>query len=73
MHIYKNPLMLGTLPVALEGGLDVFIPAVASQGKADPVKDCLGVSGMRIIVLEKASIWRDSQLALAQHYEAAKC
>jgi hypothetical protein len=30
MHIYKNPLLLGTLPVALEGGLDVFIHAVAS-------------------------------------------
>jgi hypothetical protein len=60
MHIYKNPLMLGTLPVALEGGLDVFIPAVASQGKADPAENCLGVSGMRIIVPEKASIQRDS-------------
>jgi hypothetical protein len=50
MHIYQNPLLLGTLPAALESGLDVFIPAVASQGKADPTKDCLGVSGRRIIV-----------------------
>jgi hypothetical protein len=60
MHIYKNPLLLGTLPAALEGGLDVFIHAVASQGKADPVKKCLDVSGRRIIVPEKASIRRDS-------------
>jgi hypothetical protein len=73
MHIHKNPFLLGTLLVALEGGLDVFIPAVASRGKADPAKNCLGVSGRRIIVPEKASIWRDSQPALAQHYEAAKC
>jgi hypothetical protein len=56
MHIYKNQLLLGTLPVALEGGLDVFIPAVASLGKADPTEDCLGVPDRRIIVLEKASI-----------------
>jgi hypothetical protein len=73
MHIYKNPLLLGTLPAALERGLDVFIPTVVSQGKVDPTKDCLGVSGRRIIVLEKVSIWRDSQLALTQHYEATKC
>jgi hypothetical protein len=56
MHIYKNPLLLGTFSTALEGGLDVFIPAVTSQGKADPAEDCLGVSGRRIIVPEKASI-----------------
>jgi hypothetical protein len=73
MHIYKNPLLLGTFPAALEGGLDVFIPVVASQGKVDPAEDCLGVSGRRIIVPEKASIRRDSQSALAQNYEAAKC
>jgi hypothetical protein len=60
MHIYKNPLLLGTFPAALEGGLDVFIPAVMSQRKADPTKDCLGVSGRGIIVPEKASIQRDS-------------
>jgi hypothetical protein len=73
MHIHKNPLLLGILPAALEGGLDVFLPAVASQGKAVPVENCLGVSGSRIIVPEKASIRRDSQPTLAQHYEAAKC
>jgi hypothetical protein len=56
MHICKNPLLLGTLLASLEGGLDVFIPAIASQGKADPTKNCLGVSGRRIIVPEKASI-----------------
>jgi hypothetical protein len=56
MHIYKNPLLLGTLPAALEGGLNVFIHAVALQGKADPAKNCVGVSGRRIIVPEKASI-----------------
>jgi hypothetical protein len=72
MHIYKNPLLLDTFPAALEGGLDVFIPAVASERKADPTKDCLGVSGRRIIVLEKASIRRDSKPALTQHYETAK-
>jgi hypothetical protein len=73
MHIYKNPLLLGTLLAALEGGLDVFIPAVASQGKADPIENCLSVSGRRIIVSKKACIQRDSQPTLAQHYEAAKC
>jgi hypothetical protein len=73
MHIHKNPLLLGILPVALEGSLDVFIPVVASQGKEDPAKKCLGVSSMRIIVPERASICRDSQPALAQHYKAAKC
>jgi hypothetical protein len=50
MHIYKNPLLLGTFPAALEGGLDVSIPAVASQRKVDPAEDCLGVLGRRIIV-----------------------
>jgi hypothetical protein len=59
MHIYKNPLLLGTFPATLEGGLDVFIPAVASQRKVDPTKDCLGVSDRRIIVPGKASIQRD--------------
>jgi hypothetical protein len=73
MHIYKNPLLLGAFPASLEGGLDVSIPAFASQRKADPAKDCLGVSGRRIIVSEKTSIRRDSQPALAQHYDAAKC
>jgi hypothetical protein len=71
MHIYKNPLLLGTFPAALEGGLDVFIHAVASQGKADPVEDYIGVSGRRIIVPKMSSIRRDSQPALTQHYEAA--
>jgi hypothetical protein len=64
MHIYKNPLLLGTLSAALEGGLDVFIHVVVSQGKADPAEDCLGVPGRRIIVPEKASIRRDFQSAL---------
>jgi hypothetical protein len=73
MHIYKNPLLLGAFPTALEGGLDVSVPAVASQIKADLTEDCLGVSGRRIIVPEKAIIQRDSQPTLAQHYEAAKC
>jgi hypothetical protein len=73
MHIYKNPLLLDAFPATLEGGLDRSVPAITSQRKADPVKDCLGVSGRRIIVPEKASIRRDSQPALAQHYEAAKC
>jgi hypothetical protein len=73
MHIYKNPLLLGTFPAALEGGLDVSIPTVASQRKADPAEDCLGVLGRRIIVPKKASIRRDSQPALTQHYEATKC
>jgi hypothetical protein len=72
MHIYKNPLLLGTFLATLEGGLDVFIHVVASQGKADPAEDCLGVSGGRIIVSENASIRRDSQPALTQHYDAAK-
>jgi hypothetical protein len=60
MHIHKNPLLLGTLPAALEGGLDVFIHAFASQGKADPTENCLSVSGRRIIVPKNANIRRDS-------------
>jgi hypothetical protein len=47
---------LGTLLADLEGGLDVFIPAFKLQGKVDPAKKCLGVSGRRIIISEKASI-----------------
>jgi hypothetical protein len=38
MHIYKNPLLLGTLLAALEDGLDVFIPMIASQEKPIPSK-----------------------------------
>jgi hypothetical protein len=60
MHVHKDPLLLGTLPATLEGSLDVFIPAFASQGKADPTEDCLGVSGRRIVVPGKTGIWRDS-------------
>jgi hypothetical protein len=73
MHVHKNPPLLGTLPAALEGSLDVFIPALASQGKANPAEDALGVSGWRVIIPEKAGIRRDSQPALTQHYEATKC
>jgi hypothetical protein len=73
MHVHKDPLLLGTLPAALKGSLDVFIPAFASQGKVDPTKDCLCVSGRRVVVPEKAGIRRNSQLALIHHYEAAKC
>jgi hypothetical protein len=73
MHVHKDPLLLSTLPAAIEGSLDIFIPVFASQEKADPVEDCLGVSGRRVVVPEKVAIQRDSQLALSQYYEAAKC
>jgi hypothetical protein len=73
MHVHKDPLLLGTLLTALEGRFDVFIPAFASQGKADPVEDYLGVSGRRVVVPEKTGIRRDSQPALTQHYEVVKC
>jgi hypothetical protein len=73
MHVHKNPLLLDTLPATLKGSLDVFISAFASQGKANPAEDCLGVSDMRVVVLEKVGIRRDSLPALTQHYEAAKC
>jgi hypothetical protein len=43
-HIYENPLLLGTLPASLEGGLAVFIHAAALHGKANPAENCLGVS-----------------------------
>jgi hypothetical protein len=72
MYVHKNPPPLGTLPAALEGSLDVFIPMLASRGKADPTEDCLSVSGKRVVVPEKAGIQRDSQPALTQHYEVAK-
>jgi hypothetical protein len=65
MHVHKNPLLLGTLPAAIEGSLDVFIHVFASQGKADPAKDCLVVLGRRVVVSEKAGIRRDSQPTLA--------
>jgi hypothetical protein len=55
---------LGTLPAALEGSIDVFIPTLASQGKVDPTEDYLGVSGRRVIVSEKAGIWKNSQPSL---------
>jgi hypothetical protein len=73
MHVHKNPPLLGTLLAALEGSLDVFIPALVSQGKDDPTEDCLGVSGRRVVVPEKAGIQTDSQPALTQYYEDAKC
>jgi hypothetical protein len=38
-HVHKDPYLLGTLPAALDSGLDVFIIALMSQGKADPVED----------------------------------
>jgi hypothetical protein len=72
MRVHKNPSLLGTLPAALEGSLDVFIHVFVSQGKADLTEDCFGMSGRRVVVPEKG-IWRDSQPALAQYYEAAKC
>jgi hypothetical protein len=64
---------MGTLPTALEGNLDVFIHAFVLQGKADSAEDYLCVSGRRIVVPEKTGIRSDYQLALAQHYEGAKC
>jgi hypothetical protein len=73
MHVHKNPPLRGTLPAALEGSLDIFVPTFTSQEKADPTEDYLGVSGRRVVVLEKAGIQRDSQPALAQYYKAAKC
>jgi hypothetical protein len=65
MHVHKNPLLLGTLPAAIEGSLDVFIHVFASQGKVDPAEDCLVVLGRRVVVSEKAGIRRDSQPTLA--------
>jgi hypothetical protein len=56
MHVHKNPPLLGILLAALEGSLNVFIPAFTSQGKTDPTEDYLGVSGRRVVVLEKAGI-----------------
>jgi hypothetical protein len=73
MHVHKNPPLLDTLTAALEGSPDVFIPMFASQGKADPAEDYLGVSGMRVVVPKKAGIRRDFQPALAQYYETSKC
>jgi hypothetical protein len=56
VQVHQDPPSLGTLPAALEGSLDVFILAIASQGKADPTKDRLGVSGRRAVEPEKAGI-----------------
>jgi hypothetical protein len=73
VHVRQDSLLLGTLLAALEGSLDVFIPVIALQGKANPTEDRLGVSGRRVVIPEKAGIRWDSQPALTQHYEAAKC
>jgi hypothetical protein len=64
VHVHKDPPLLGTLPAALEDSFDVFISALASQGKADPAEYGLGVSGRRVIVPEEAGIRRNSQPAL---------
>jgi hypothetical protein len=56
MHVHKDPLLLGTRPAALEGSLDIFIPAFVPVGKVDPVEDCFGVLGERVVVPEKAGI-----------------
>jgi hypothetical protein len=56
MHVHKDPLLLSTLPATFEASLDVFIPAFASQGKVNPTKDCLDISGRRVVVPEKAGI-----------------
>jgi hypothetical protein len=53
MHVHKNPPLVGTLPAALEGSLDVFIPMFMSQEKAEPVEDCRGVSGKRVVVQKR--------------------
>jgi hypothetical protein len=73
VDVQQDPPLMGTLPAALEGSLDVFVPAMQSQGKTDPIKDRLGISGTRVVVPEKASILWDFQPSLAQHYKATKC
>jgi hypothetical protein len=60
VHVHKNPPLLGTLPAALEGSLDVCITVLATQGKTTPAKDGLGVSGRGVIIPEKVGIRRDS-------------
>jgi hypothetical protein len=65
MHVHKDLVLLSTLLATLEDSLDVFIHAFASQEEVDPAKDCLSVSGRRVVVPEKAGIRRDSQPALA--------
>jgi hypothetical protein len=73
VHVHQDPPLLSTLLAALEGSLDIFIPVIMSQEKANPTEDHLGVSGRRVVVPEKAGIQWDSQPTLAQHYEASKC
>jgi hypothetical protein len=60
MHAHQDPLLLGTLPAALEGSLDVLIPVIASQGKVNPAEDRLGVSGRRVVIAEMVVILWDS-------------
>jgi hypothetical protein len=60
VHVHLDPLLLDTLPATLEGSLDVFIPAIVSQGKANPAKDNFGVSSRRVVVLEKFGVRWDS-------------
>jgi hypothetical protein len=59
VHVHQDPLLLYTLLTSFEGSLDVFIPAITLQGKADPAKNHFGVSDRRVVVPEKAGIQRD--------------
>jgi hypothetical protein len=70
MHVHKNPHLLGTLPAALEGRLDVFFPALASQGKADPAKDCLGVSGRSS---STRKVWYSEEFPVSTHTTLRSC
>jgi hypothetical protein len=60
VHAHQDPLLLGTLLAALEGSLDVLIPVIASQGKANPAEDRLGVLGRRVVIAEMVVILWDS-------------
>jgi hypothetical protein len=65
VHVHKDPPMLGTLPTALEGSFGVFISALASQGKADPTEDGLGVMGQESNSTRKG--WYPEEFSASTH------
>jgi hypothetical protein len=57
---------------ALEGGLQVPVPVIASQHQSKPEEHLVLVARRRIEILETRSVWRDAKLALTQHAKAAE-
>jgi hypothetical protein len=73
MHINKKPLSGGTFPTALEGGIQVLLPVVATQRLPNPREDSLVVLGWTVEVLERTGIKSNLESAFTQHGKTAEC